>query len=260
MLTLYHAGASVCSQKVRLVLAETMLDWDSRNLDMSKGEHRTPAYLALNPDGVVPTLVHQGSVIRESSVIIEYVDHLAGKHLMPPGAAEWTARLWLIRCIEIHGAINTLSFATAFRRMLRASMTADALEDWLARVPNRETRQKRCDLLVNGAGSAHVSGALTVLEGVFRDISAATADADWLDGDRYGLSDCALLAYVNRIHDLGLQGLYQDRFPRVADWLERSRRRPSYAVAIGAWQTPDQLSEWQAAGAEAWPAIAALMH
>jgi glutathione S-transferase len=72
MVTLYHAGSSVCSQKARLALAEKSIDYDSRNLDMTKGEHQTPQYLALNPNGVVPTLVtDDGEAIRESSVIIE---------------------------------------------------------------------------------------------------------------------------------------------------------------------------------------------
>ena len=67
MLTLYHAGSSVCSQKARLALAEKGLDWESRDLDMTRGEPQTPEYLALNPNGVVPTLVSDaGLVVRES--------------------------------------------------------------------------------------------------------------------------------------------------------------------------------------------------
>lgn len=249
MLTLYHAGSSVCSQKARLALAETGLEWDSRNLDLGKGEHQTPEYLSLNPAGVVPTLVHDGAVIRESSVIVEYIDHLAGGRLMPPGADGWQVRIWLIRCIEIHGAINTLSFATAFRRML-VPMGPEALEGWLARVPNPETRQKRRDLLAKGAASAHVGGALAVLDGVFRDIAARSG----INGAGWTLADVALLAYVDRVRALGLEGLYQ-RFPGVDDWLERGRARPSYAEAVTPWQSPAQLADWYSAGTEAWPAI-----
>lgn len=252
MLTLYHAGSSVCSQKARLALAETGLDWDSRNLDMTKGEHQTADYLALNPEGVVPTLVHDGAVIRESSVIVDYIDHLAGGRLMPPGAAAWQVRIWLIRCIEIHGAINTLSFATAFRRML-TPMGPEAMEGWLARVRNPETRQKRRDLLAKGAESAHVGGALAVLDGVFRDISARAG----INGAGWHLGDVALLAYVDRVRALGLDGLYQERFPGVAEWLDHGRARPSYAEAIVKWQSPAQLADWHSAGTEAWPAIAA---
>jgi glutathione S-transferase len=117
-------------------------------------------------------------------------------------------------------------------------------------VPNPETRQKRRDLLVKGAASAHVGGALAVLDGVFRDIAARSG----INGAGWTLADVALLAYVDRVRALGLEGLYQ-RFPGVDDWLERGRARPSYAEAVTPWQSPAQLADWHSAGTEAWPAI-----
>ena len=57
MLELYHAHISTCSQKVRLCLAEKGLDVDQSSDRVCPGEHLKPAYLALNPNGVVPTLV-----------------------------------------------------------------------------------------------------------------------------------------------------------------------------------------------------------
>ena len=65
MLTLYHANHSTCSQKVRLCLAEKRLEWTSKLINLATNEHLTPEYLALNPNGVVPTLVHDGAVIRD---------------------------------------------------------------------------------------------------------------------------------------------------------------------------------------------------
>ena len=63
MLELYHTSGSVCSQKVRLALAEKGLDWADRHIELSKDEHLRAEYLALNPNGVVPTLVHGGRVV-----------------------------------------------------------------------------------------------------------------------------------------------------------------------------------------------------
>jgi glutathione S-transferase len=258
MVTLYHAGASVCSQKARLALAEKGIDYDSRNLDMTKGAHQTPEYLALNPNGVVPTLVtDDGEVIRESSVIIEYVDGLKGPSLMPVGGqALWDTRLWLIRCIEIHAAINSLSFATAIRAQILGAMPPDGVEAWLAAIPNAEIREKRRDLLANGATSAYVDGAVQIMDGVFRDMSAALQSGPWLMGKDYSLADCALTAYVDRVRRLGMAGLYETRFPGVADWLEAARARRSYAEAIQAYYTVEIEAAYLAAGAEAWTQIA----
>ena len=123
MIKIYHSGSSVCSQKVRLALAEKGLAWESMDIDMTRGEQFAPDYLALNPEGVVPTLVDEdGFVVRESSVIIDYLDQLSPDNLlMPPDKkAQTTTRLWLIRTIEIHAAINALTFATIIREQVKA--------------------------------------------------------------------------------------------------------------------------------------------
>ena len=71
---LYHGITSVCSVKVRIGLAEIGLDYDEQTLDLQKGDQFDPAYLALNPNGVVPTLVDGDLILGESSLILEYLD------------------------------------------------------------------------------------------------------------------------------------------------------------------------------------------
>ena len=76
MIDLYHAPQSTCSQKVRICLAEKGLEWIDHRVNLAKNENLTPEYLALNPNGVVPTLVHDGEPIIDSSVICEYLDEV----------------------------------------------------------------------------------------------------------------------------------------------------------------------------------------
>jgi glutathione S-transferase len=59
---------------VRAVLLEKGLEWTTRIVDLTRMEQKRPEYLALNPNGVVPTLVHGERVIYESNVITEYLD------------------------------------------------------------------------------------------------------------------------------------------------------------------------------------------
>jgi glutathione S-transferase len=66
MLTLYHYWSSVCSQKVRMCLAEKNLEWQSRHVDIFAFENYEPAYTRLNPKAVVPTLDHNGRILIES--------------------------------------------------------------------------------------------------------------------------------------------------------------------------------------------------
>ena len=71
MLTLYHGVTSTCSKRVRITLAEKGVDWDSVHLKLAERENLDPDYLKLNPNGVVPTLVHDGRVLTESNFSIE---------------------------------------------------------------------------------------------------------------------------------------------------------------------------------------------
>ena len=74
MLRLYHAWASTCSQKVRLALAEKELPYEGVVLSLRRFEQLSPDFLSINPEGVVPVLVHDDFVVRESTIINDYLD------------------------------------------------------------------------------------------------------------------------------------------------------------------------------------------
>src|SRR5258708_5596625 len=74
---LYNAPQSTCSQRVRFVLNAKGLRFEEKKLDLLAGDQLKPGYLALNPNGVVPTLDHDGAIVIDSSVIIEYLDQIA---------------------------------------------------------------------------------------------------------------------------------------------------------------------------------------
>src|SRR5262249_33658391 len=96
MLELYHNNISVCAQKVRIVLAEKNLPWTNHHLSLAKGDQLTSEFKKMNPRGVVPVLLHDGSIIIESSVICTYLDEVfPTPPLMPTNPVERaTMRLW----------------------------------------------------------------------------------------------------------------------------------------------------------------------
>ncbi len=256
MLTLFHAPTSVCSQKVRVGLAMIGLDYESRLMNLAAGEQFEAAYLALNPDAVVPTLVDDGLVVVESSLILEHLDerHNAGR-LMPKEPAErLQAKHWLLRCLQIHAAINTLSFATAYRLPILASKTPDEIDASVARFPDPVMGAKRRDLILNGTGSPYVGQALMYLRRMLDDLQAQLA-GDWLGGQGAGIVDVALIASVDRLDRLGLQGLW-DAHPAIGPWLARWQSMPAYAAGIEAFTPPGSAAPMRAAGLdEHWPAL-----
>ncbi len=113
MLTLYHYWSSVCSQKARICLAEKGLKWQSKHVDLFMFDNWDPSYVALNPKGVVPTLDHDGRIVIESNLIIEYLEEAVPEapRFRPDDAhARARMRLWIYDSEEIaHPSVNTLS-------------------------------------------------------------------------------------------------------------------------------------------------------
>lgn len=70
---LYINKLSPNVRRVRLTAAVLGLKLEEQSLDFTKGEHKTPEYLALNPNGSVPTLVDGDFALNESRAIMQYL-------------------------------------------------------------------------------------------------------------------------------------------------------------------------------------------
>ena len=81
---LYNAPQSTCSQRVRFVLNAKGLAFEEVKLNLLEGDQLKPDYLKLNPNGVVPTLDHDGAIIIDSNVITEYLDEVASRVSFTP--------------------------------------------------------------------------------------------------------------------------------------------------------------------------------
>ncbi len=257
MLKLYHGATSVCSQKVRVALAEIGLDYEGVMLDLQKGDQFDPDYMRLNPDAVVPTLLDGDLVLVESSLIAEYLDRTYNEgRLMPSDAAQQArVRHWLLRCLSVHAAINTLTFSTFMRDKVLAAKTPQEIEAAIARMPDKVQQAKRRDLFANGLGSIYVDQALLHLRRGFADMHADIAGGTWVSGPAFGLADIALVPYIDRIERLGFEGLWRSEFPAVGAWLTAMRERPSYAAGIATFIPDDMVQEQRSAGATYWPTL-----
>ena len=87
MLELYHSGLTTCSKQVRHCLHEKGLKYQSRYVELWRYENLSPEYLKLNPNGVVPTLVHDGKPVTESAVILYYLEDAFPQPPLLPAAA-----------------------------------------------------------------------------------------------------------------------------------------------------------------------------
>ena len=121
-LHLYHADMSNCSMRVRMVLEEKNLPWTSHHLDLRKKEAVTPEYFGIHPQGLVPTLVHDGVVHIESNDIIEYLDATFPDPPLQPEIPDEREKMrdWLRTATEIHlPAVKTVIYTRKIGKVLR---------------------------------------------------------------------------------------------------------------------------------------------
>jgi glutathione S-transferase len=145
--TLYNAPQSTCSQRVRFVLNAKGLPFEEIKLDLLAGDQLKPEYLALNPNGVVPTLDHDGAIVIDSSVIIEYLDEVAPDRgrLTPQDPVKRAHMRALMRFIDEMpaAAVRVPTFNLAFLPRF-AAMSMNSLRPWAAPVSRRKRWMPRC--------------------------------------------------------------------------------------------------------------------
>lgn len=257
MLILYDGTTSVCAIKVRLVLAEKGIGFESRTLDLRKGDQFDPEYLKLNPGAVVPTLLDGGEIIRESSVIMQYLEDIApAPPLLPESPADRARmRIWLKRIDDpVHPSTGILTHATAFR----ASFLAKSPEEQkahFAKMPDAGRRARQEAVYRDGLAAPIVADAVRVFDKLFADIDAALATSDFLAGPAYSLADAAATPYANRLRDLNLLSVWTDKLPRIADWLARIEARPSFKPAVTDYFTAKDAAQFAGVDKDA-PALA----
>ena len=260
MIELYHNDMSVCAQKVRFVLAEKKLSWESHHLNLRAGDQQKPEYLKLNPNALVPTLVANGVVIIESTVINEYLDDAYPEVALKPAdaAARARMRLWTKQLDEgVHAATSVVSSAIAFRYQ-KLAIGMEALEAFHKKMPDPVKREKSWENVTKGVESRFFPEAIKRFDILLSDMETTLADSPWLAGNEFSLADIGFAPYVTRLDHLQLQFLW-DKRPHIPEWYDRLRERRGYSEALEKWFNANYLPLMKEKGLEAQAKVKAIV-
>lgn len=231
-LKLYHHPVSTCSQKVRIALAEKNLTFHQHVIDWSRLEHLSDWYLAINQNGVVPTLVHDDRPIPDSSVICEYVDEVFPEPAIAPRNPIDRAlmRAWMRYFEEVPTvAIRMPSFNKLFAKSIKGRSDKD-FEVMTEKMPLRKHFYRQMTE-ANGFPEHLVAESVEKLRKCLGRVSTALSDGrPFLMGDSYTIADIVLVPTVVRMEDIGLADVWRD-LPAIANWFARIQARPSFDVA-----------------------------
>ena len=234
-LHLLHFQGSSCSQKVRILLAEKGIAWESHPVDLIRQAHATPWFLGINPRGVVPVLVHDGVVHVESNDIMEYLDALPStmSPFFPKNASE-RARVRESLALEdsLHMDLRTITMGFLVPSVLarKSSKALDAYEKSGAPDAKRDKevawwRAFARDGVRPDQARASVHAFATAFDTLEQWLQANT----WLIGQRISVLE---IAWFISFHRLVCAGYPIKRHPRLKTHYESLLKRPSFAQEI----------------------------
>jgi len=261
MITLYDFRNSVCCQKVRIALRAKGLEWTAIEVDLFRSEQYDPKYLKLNPKGVVPTLVHDGKPVIESTLICEYLDEaFPDPPLMP--ADPWSRtrmRLWSKMVDEgLHEGVTEISFSAMFRERMK-NMTPESRETRFRNIGDPRRRDRFMSTYELGVKSPFVLHGIAAYERAFKLLEDTLAEGGpWIMGRHATLADVNLMPYAARLDYLGLLGVWIDGRKRARDWWAMAREWPAFKSGLSGLLTKAELDEMHTHGPKIRADVAAL--
>ncbi|MDP1691114.1 MAG: glutathione S-transferase family protein [Burkholderiaceae bacterium] len=194
MITIHHHPDSTFARRVAMAMLEKNIPYEEVLVDMAARAHRSPAYLALNPYGRVPTLVEEGFVLYESTAILDYLEARFPAPALVPSDARGRA------LVAMHMKLCDLQMAR---------------QTGIIIFPKRFLPPARWNTDAMALAKAEIETHLAILE-------PQLAGHSYLVADAYSLAD---LCYTPFLQFLPLMEITPG--PAVAAWSARLLERPS---------------------------------
>jgi len=234
-LVLYDGAGVPSPRRVRICLLEKRLPFIVKWLNLGLMDQKRPDYLALNPTGLVPTLVHDGKAIYESNVINEYVDAIHPNPPLVPKDAYGQARMrmWFAFENDFAKPFRDCAYETLGKERLQSSgISPDKLREEISkRTKNEAYIRFATKVLTTPRDDALLAERHLVLLEKMDMMERQLADGrPWLCGDQFTLADIALGPRVDMFPIIGIPDIDQ-RFPHIGKFMERMKARPSWAAS-----------------------------
>jgi glutathione S-transferase len=240
MLKLYHYEPSANSMKPLLCLAEKGIEYESHYIDLHNFEQHSAGFVAINPNGQVPVLDHDGAIINESTVINEYLEDVFPEVRLRPGnpVARARMRIWSKFVDEYFcPALSKIGWSIIVPG-IAARLKAGELEEALEHVPLEEQRQKWRAAATESFTEEELADCRRKVTESIRRMEAIVSKSPWLAGAEYSLADVNSYSMVAAVPRLVPEAMNQGVSPAALDWLARMNDRPAVKAALATSRNP----------------------
>jgi GST-like protein len=240
MLHLYTWDPNSNAGKPIFMLREKGVEFEYHYIDLLQFEQHTPEYVKINPSGTVPTLVHGGVTLTESTPMCEYIDAaFPGPPLRPDNPLErYRMRLW---CRDVDTkyapALSVLGWHAFMGPMVRQK-DPEELQRLLDRIPTKERRIAWSTAVKATFTEEQLQGARDRISQWVRAMDERLKDSPYLAGPTYSVADIVTFAnaYALPVSQPALAN--RDIAPHYWDWLKRIYARPAVRAAFEMGRTP----------------------
>ncbi|UVO50641.1 glutathione S-transferase family protein [Sphingomonas sp. SUN019] len=231
----YHAEPLANSLKSMAPLFEKGLAFESVYVNLHKFEQHEPWFVAINPEGQVPVLDHDGAIITQTTVINEYLeDAFPDTPPLRPATPEGKARMrYWNKFVDEH-VMNHVSMHGWHRMVgvIARGIESGAFEEIMARIPLPDQRAK-WKAARSGFSDEQLAHATGKIDYALDKVEAQLSRTSWLAGDDYTLADINFYAHCGMM----VERMFPDlnvaaRFPRLIDWRDRVTARPAMQQAL----------------------------
>ena len=233
MLELYYLeeADSICSNRAVMTLAEKgITDWVPHKIVLMNGDQFAPEYQKLNPKSQVPTLIHNGKPIRESSIICRYIDGLRSTPSLTPSDPIERAYMeeWIKDCDESgYQATASINFVTKFR----LAVPIEKMEERWKQVTDIDRIHRQQSCIREGLESPYILRAVGAWERIFAKSEKTLGDGRrWIMGDDISLVETTHAPFIKVLNMLRLLHLWMDGRPYLQAWWDRVTERDSYKM------------------------------
>jgi len=227
--TLYHWEPNANSGKPMLTLMEKGVAFESRYLDLLNFDQHRPEYLAINPQGTIPAMLHGERVLTESTAIMEYVDEVfPGPRLMPQEPRDrWRVRWWMKFMDQWLGPSFSMIGWSVFVGPAVRARDPEELKAAVERIPLPERRLAWHKAISGRFGADEMRESRRRVALGIRMLEQELGKRPWLASDRYSLADINgfNLAYALPLSQPALSN--DELTPNIMRWLRAIYARPA---------------------------------
>jgi glutathione S-transferase len=235
MMKLYHAEPAANSLKALLSFKEKGLEFESIYVDLHKFEQHEPWFVAINPEGQVPVLDHDGTIITHTTVIGEYLeDAFPDAPPLRPADPVGKARMrYWQKFIDEH-VMNYVSIHGWHRMVgvIARSVESGEFDKLVERIPLYEQRVK-WRTARSGFSEADLANATRKIEVAVDKAEQQLRQTKWIAGDMYTLADINFFSMCGfAVQRMFPEMQVEKRAPRLVDWVARMHERPGVKAAL----------------------------